>query len=240
MFDRQRAGPASECLYVGPHSQDAARLLRFWVKHDLTDLLCAPTALGNASGPDQGLIPSGNINNRETSDNRLRFRHRAKRSGSVGCNDRRLLAKDATPEDPNTGGLGLPNDSVRSLTDFRPITIRNVAHRTVVKRNQIPRHLCSSYPLAATSGQADGATLESIQRLVASQVDENIYGPFHTPRSISSSSSRLKIFASFGSSSWTTLDIMRRLRSMMAEIFSSRVPSVTSLKTCTARFWPRR
>lgn len=62
----------------------------------------------------------------------------------------------------------------------------------------------------------------------------------HTPRSISSSSSRLKILASFGSSSWTTLDIMRRLRSMMAEIFSSNVPSVTSLKTCTARFWPRR
>lgn len=72
------------------------------------------------------------------------------------------------------------------------------------------------------------------------QPDESRAAWPHTPRSISSSSSRLKIFASFGSSSSMTCSIMRRLRSMMAEIFSSSVPSVTSLKTWTARFWPRR
>lgn len=64
--------------------------------------------------------------------------------------------------------------------------------------------------------------------------------PLYTGASISSSSSRVKILASWGSSSWTTLAAMRRFFSMIAAIFSSSVPSVTSLTTCTARFWPRR
>jgi tetratricopeptide (TPR) repeat protein len=70
---------------------------------------------------------------------------------------------------------------------------------------------------------------------------KNLISFYKAGISISSiSSSRVKLFSSPGSSSLTTLSSSLRFLSMRAAIFSSRVPSVTSLKTCTPRRCPMR
>ena len=60
---------------------------------------------------------------------------------AVGGHDARLLAQDPAAEDPRPRLLDLPDHRVRRLTDRRPVLLGDVVHRSVVKRDQVARHV---------------------------------------------------------------------------------------------------
>ena len=113
---------------------------------------------------------------------------------------------------------------------FKPIT------PATIKNNQANRLIGSSFPFKPTAFLPLSKKSEISRSLLSPAHIFQVKGekggtPAKDQVSRSISSSRVKVFSRWGSSSRTMASMRFFFFSMMADIFSSRVPVVTNLKT---------